>query len=90
MPLRSEDIETTLKVLEQLLEHREDLLEIDLDVRKRLLEIAGRLAQPEAPEQRYLARAARKKRRRDTKVFALEEPESFPTAMAAAIAAAAA
>ena len=67
MPLRSEDIETTLKVLEQLLEHREDLLEIDLDVRKRLLEIAGRLAQPEAPEQRYLARAARKKRRRDTK-----------------------
>jgi len=67
MPPSSEDFQTALRVLEQLLEHREDLLEFDLDLRKRLLEIAGRLAQPEPNEQRYLARAARKKRRRETK-----------------------
>jgi NAD(P)-dependent dehydrogenase (short-subunit alcohol dehydrogenase family) len=67
MPPSAELIAECLKVLESLLEHREDLLEIDLKMRKRLLEAAGRLAQPDRSEQRYLARASRKKKRRDVK-----------------------
>jgi len=67
MPPSAEQIAETLRVLESLLEHREDLLEIDLPTRKRLLEVAGRLAQPDRSEQRYLARASRKKKRRDVK-----------------------
>jgi NAD(P)-dependent dehydrogenase (short-subunit alcohol dehydrogenase family) len=67
MPPSAELIAECLKVLESLLEHREDLLEIDLKIRKRLLEAAGRLAQPDRTEQRYLARASRKKKRRDVK-----------------------
>src|SRR5689334_17385189 len=67
MPLSPEQIAECLKVLEGLLEHREDLLEVDEPTRKRLLEVAGRLAQPDRLEQRYLARASRKKRRRDVK-----------------------
>jgi NAD(P)-dependent dehydrogenase (short-subunit alcohol dehydrogenase family) len=67
MPPSATLIAECLKVLESLLEHREALLEIDLKTRKRLLEAAGRLAQPDRAEQRYLARASRKKKRRDVK-----------------------
>jgi NAD(P)-dependent dehydrogenase (short-subunit alcohol dehydrogenase family) len=67
MPLRPEQIAECLRVLEGLLAHREDLLEVDEPTRKRLLEVSGRLAQPDRLEQRYLARASRKKRRRDVK-----------------------
>ena len=56
-----------LATLEQLLERREELLELDEPTRKRLLEVAGRLAQPDRTEQRYLARASRRKRKRDVR-----------------------
>jgi NAD(P)-dependent dehydrogenase (short-subunit alcohol dehydrogenase family) len=67
MPLSREQIDECLRVLEALLEHREDLLEVPEPTRKRLLEVSGRLAQPDRLEQRYLARASRKKRRREVK-----------------------
>jgi NAD(P)-dependent dehydrogenase (short-subunit alcohol dehydrogenase family) len=67
MPLSREQIDECLRVLEALLEHREDLLEVPESTRKRLLEVSGRLAQPDRLEQRYLARASRKKRRREVK-----------------------
>ena len=44
MPLSPEQIAECLKVLEGLLEHREDLLEVSEPMRKRMLEVAGRLA----------------------------------------------
>jgi NAD(P)-dependent dehydrogenase (short-subunit alcohol dehydrogenase family) len=67
VPLSPEQIAQCLSVLESLLEHREELLEIDLPTRKRLLEAAGRVAQPDRVEQRYLSRASRRKRRKDVK-----------------------
>jgi NAD(P)-dependent dehydrogenase (short-subunit alcohol dehydrogenase family) len=56
-----------LATLEELLERRERILELDEPTRKRLLEVAGRLAQPDRAEQRYLARASRRKKKRDVR-----------------------
>jgi NAD(P)-dependent dehydrogenase (short-subunit alcohol dehydrogenase family) len=64
---RPDEIRRCLVTLEELLEHREELLELDEPTRKRLLEVAGRLAQPDRAEQRYLARASRRKKRRDVR-----------------------
>ena len=67
MPLRPDEISECLRVLEALLEHREELNELDLGTRKRLLEVAGRVSQPDRDESRFLSRALRKKKRRAVK-----------------------
>ncbi len=65
--MSNDQVRQCLATLEELLERREALLELDEPTRKRLLEVAGRLAQPDRAEQRYLARASRRKRKRDVR-----------------------
>ena len=65
--MSNDELRQCLATLEALLERREALLELDEPTRKRLLEVAGRLAQPDRAEQRYLARASRRKRKRDVR-----------------------
>ena len=60
-----------LAVLENLLEHRDALNDLDEPTKKRLLEVAGRVSQPDRAESRVLSRAMRK--RKKAKVRAADE-----------------
>jgi NAD(P)-dependent dehydrogenase (short-subunit alcohol dehydrogenase family) len=53
-----------LRLLEELVQDRSGLAVLDLETRNRLLTAAGRLSRPERTEQRILARALGKKKRR--------------------------
>jgi NAD(P)-dependent dehydrogenase (short-subunit alcohol dehydrogenase family) len=64
MALSREQIEGCLTVLEDLLEHRDDLNALDEPTRKRLLEVAGRVSQPDRAESRVLSRALRKRKKK--------------------------
>ncbi len=61
--LRSEDLETVLRVLDAIVEDRGRLAELDAETRKRLLVAAGRASRPETHQERRLARAFRRRRR---------------------------
>src|SRR6187399_2996793 len=71
MPPSRERILECLAVLETLLEHRDALNDLDEPTRKRLLEVAGRVSQPDRWESRVLSRALRKKKK--AKVRAADE-----------------
>ena len=71
MPPSRERILECLAVLENLLEHREALDDLDEPTKKRLLEVAGRVSQPDRAESRVLSRALRK--RKKAKVRAADE-----------------
>jgi NAD(P)-dependent dehydrogenase (short-subunit alcohol dehydrogenase family) len=71
MPPSRERILECLAVLETLLEHRDALNDLDEPTRKRLLEVAGRVSQPDRSESRVLSRALRKKKK--AKVRAADE-----------------
>ncbi|HEY6556281.1 MAG TPA: SDR family oxidoreductase [Polyangiaceae bacterium] len=60
-----EGIEACIALLEAFVENRAELAEVSLEQRNRLLTAAGRLSRPERNEQRLLARALLKKRRRE-------------------------
>jgi len=71
MPPSRERILECLAVLENLLEHRDALNDLDEPTKKRLLEVAGRVSQPDRAESRVLSRALRKKKK--AKVRAADE-----------------
>ena len=58
-------IHACVELLEALVEDRAGLADMDTDTRNRLLMAAGRLSRPERNEQRVLARAMRKKNKRE-------------------------
>jgi NAD(P)-dependent dehydrogenase (short-subunit alcohol dehydrogenase family) len=60
----AEDITGCLRILEALVADRRGLAEVDEPTRQRLLIAAGRLSRPERTEQRLLARALGKKKKR--------------------------
>jgi NAD(P)-dependent dehydrogenase (short-subunit alcohol dehydrogenase family) len=60
-----EGIEACIALLETFVENRAELAEVSLEQRNRLLTAAGRLSRPERNEQRLLARALLKKKRRE-------------------------
>ncbi len=62
-PLRVEELDVCLRVLEGLAEDARPLALLQDDARRRLLMAAGRVSRPERDQQRVLARAMRKKRR---------------------------
>lgn len=64
MPLASQELEECLRVLEALVEDRAGLAEVDLETRNRLLVAAGRVSRPERTEQRVLAKALGKKKKK--------------------------
>ncbi len=64
MRLTQKEIEDCLRVLESLAAERALLLDVDEELRHRLLVAAGRVSRPERDEQRHLLRAARRKDRR--------------------------
>jgi NAD(P)-dependent dehydrogenase (short-subunit alcohol dehydrogenase family) len=59
------NIRDCVELLEALVEDRAGLADMDTDTRNRLLMAAGRLSRPERNEQRVLARAMRKKNKRE-------------------------
>ncbi|HEY2734040.1 MAG TPA: SDR family oxidoreductase, partial [Polyangiales bacterium] len=65
MPNDTPTIEECVRWLEALVEDRARLSELDQETRNRLLMAAGRLSRPERDEQRVLARAMRKKNKRE-------------------------
>ncbi|HEX4354639.1 MAG TPA: oxidoreductase, partial [Polyangiales bacterium] len=67
MPNDTPMIEDCVRWLEALVEDRAGLAALDQDTRNRLLMAAGRLSRPERDEQRVLARAMRKKNKRDAR-----------------------
>jgi NAD(P)-dependent dehydrogenase (short-subunit alcohol dehydrogenase family) len=58
-----DDLETTVRLLEQLTADRGRLAELSAEERRRLLTLAGQLARPLAPERRRLAKALRRRDR---------------------------
>lgn len=62
-PLRAEDLDTCIKVLEAISADRSVLAGMDREERRRLLEAAGRITVPARGEQRRLAKAFRKQER---------------------------
>ncbi len=67
MALTPKQIEACLQVLESLAADRAELLEIDVEMRHRLLTAAGRVSRPDRDEQRRLLRAARRKDKREVR-----------------------
>ncbi|MCB9590722.1 MAG: SDR family oxidoreductase [Polyangiaceae bacterium] len=60
-------LEACVDALEAIVQNRGLLAELDEDTRQRLLIAAGRVSRPERNEQRVLARAVRKQRRRHSR-----------------------
>ncbi len=60
-----EDLAHCTRVLEALVDHRSHLAKLTMDERNALLTAAGRVSRPERTEQRLLARALRKKSRKE-------------------------
>ncbi len=67
MALTSEAVEECLRVLDTLSSDPDALASIDLDVRNRLMQAAGRVSRPERDQQRALSRAVRRKEKRETR-----------------------
>jgi NAD(P)-dependent dehydrogenase (short-subunit alcohol dehydrogenase family) len=65
--LTSEAIEECLRVLETIAADRSELAYIELELRNRLLTVAGRVSRPERTEQRLLSREVRRKGKRDVR-----------------------
>lgn len=66
-PFTPEDLDACLRVLTALAERRPLLAELDLTLRRRLLEAAGRLSRPERDEQRALRKTFRRRDRDERK-----------------------
>ncbi len=67
LPVDAAALEACVEALEAIVENRALLAELDPDTRQRLLVAAGRVSRPERNEQRLLARALRKQRRKDSR-----------------------
>ena len=65
MAATSKEIEEALRIIEDLVDDRGSLALVSQELRTRLLMATGRLSRPERNEQRVLARAIRRKRKRD-------------------------
>ncbi|MEZ4228139.1 MAG: SDR family oxidoreductase [Polyangiaceae bacterium] len=74
----AEALTACVEALEALVENRGLLAELDPNMRQRLLVAAGRVSRPERNEQRVLARALRKQRRRDDREALEAQLEQAP------------